>query len=711
MKKFNPLDHPICFSYPLRVVPSSWIEHVPFAMFLVDAVKPKLLVELGTALGVSYCAFCQAIKELGLETRGYAIDTFAGDSQTGYYTSDVLDELRRHHDPLYSSFSTIIQSTFDEALLHFEDGTIDLLHIDGFHTYDAVKHDFENWLPKMSAEGVMLFHDINVRERDFGAWRLWDELKAKYPHVDFAHEHGLGLLIVGRPPAGLSEFLSLKDTELIRAREFFYQLGLRLRNRVAKDEETHNLHTKIVELQNLLAQKDGQIGQKEREIGERLAQKEGEFSQRRAQRENEFAAEAAKTHAGWERIVKGHADQIVVLNQKVEALTKTLKEKEKALNKVSVELSDKSQQLIDLTRRQIVMTRDSLAVAARLRMKEKHAEQLNAQFVEQRYRLTAELDEQKRLNAELVETLQALDSNIKHLSGEIDDRDQLLQTVSQELTDRNDRLNKIENSVSGKLLKKYGKFKYRRLMPLYRIVHLAPRENGVNPEVQSDSPTATMEPSGSVDEEGQSESEGEAVAEQLVAPAAIPAAEIEPEWEDAPAEITLGVILPDDGLPSTDEINKFSSEFGNHHYLLLKTSDGVLQVLPGTNHPETSFESLPITHLYEPQDWRRRLSSDHLRNALLSLKHTGADFVIVSNTLTLLPIVAITSLQDAMVYSRSLGSSLAENNLSTKQAVGRVLRLVPATHETREVEFSELVPGAVVDYQTDQSVICLNREQ
>src|SRR5215212_2846221 len=100
--KFNPLDYPISLSKPLRnVPPSAWVEHSPFAMFLVDLLRPKLFVELGTHSGNSYCAFCQAIKSLNIDARAYAVDTWQGDPQAGYYDSEVLMDLRAHHDPLY----------------------------------------------------------------------------------------------------------------------------------------------------------------------------------------------------------------------------------------------------------------------------------------------------------------------------------------------------------------------------------------------------------------------------------------------------------------------------------------------------------------------------------------------------------------------------------------------------------------------------------
>jgi hypothetical protein len=155
---------------------------------------------------------------------------------TRFIRTRSLADLRAHHDHLYGNFSSLVKSTFDDALKHFFDGSMDLLHIDGYHIYDVVKHDFESSLPRMSSNGVALFHDINVREDDFGVWRFWEESKEKYPHFEFVHGHGLGVLAVGaEQPKNFRTLLEASFEDIVRIRSFFFNLGLRFN---AKDRES-----------------------------------------------------------------------------------------------------------------------------------------------------------------------------------------------------------------------------------------------------------------------------------------------------------------------------------------------------------------------------------------------------------------------------------------------------------------------------------------
>jgi hypothetical protein len=198
------------FMRPLRLAPSAWTGHVPFAAWLTAAIQPRVIVELGSHYGVSYAAFCQAAQLEGLATRCYAVDSWLGDSHSGLYGEDVYQSLHAFNEKHFASFSSLLRTSFDEATTHFPDASIDLLHIDGLHTYEAVKHDFETWLPKLSDRATVLFHDTNVRERDFGVWRYWAELSAAYPHFEFDHSAGLGVLQVGRKvPHELQPLLAL----------------------------------------------------------------------------------------------------------------------------------------------------------------------------------------------------------------------------------------------------------------------------------------------------------------------------------------------------------------------------------------------------------------------------------------------------------------------------------------------------------------------
>ena len=185
------------FMHPRWTPPSAWIQHIPFAFFIMAVMRPNKVVELGSYLGASFFAFCQAAKEFKIEgCECYAIDTWEGDEHAGYYGNDVYQMVVAAHDH-YKEFAYLLRMDFDKASKLDELDHIDLLHIDGLHTYEAVKNDFDTWLPKMSDEGVIMFHDVSEMKDDFGVWRLWDEISVRYPSFSFYHGHGLGVLLVG----------------------------------------------------------------------------------------------------------------------------------------------------------------------------------------------------------------------------------------------------------------------------------------------------------------------------------------------------------------------------------------------------------------------------------------------------------------------------------------------------------------------------------
>ena len=173
----------------------AWVGHTPFAYWLVAALKPKTLVELGTHGGGSYFSFCQSVIDNKLDTKTYAIDTWMGEKQAGFYSESLFKKVMDFNIEHFDNFSTLMKMTFDEALNEFDYNSVDLLHIDGFHSYEAVSNDFRTWYPKLSKEAIVLFHDTHEIKPGFGVHQFWDELKKEHREqcFEFKHSHGLGM--------------------------------------------------------------------------------------------------------------------------------------------------------------------------------------------------------------------------------------------------------------------------------------------------------------------------------------------------------------------------------------------------------------------------------------------------------------------------------------------------------------------------------------
>ncbi|WP_321783604.1 glycosyltransferase [Paraburkholderia sp. J94] len=204
---------------------SAWHEHAPFAFWLTAAIGPRVFVELGEHPGFSYLVFCQAVQRLQLSARCYAIDTWRGEAQAGLTNEAVLEALLRSHVARYEVFSRLIRARSDEARDGFEDGTIDLLHIDGHRGYEDVRAEYANWLPKLSSRAVVLFHNTLIQRDDSGVGRLWRELSERHAAFGFEHGQGLGVLCPTNVPAPLQALFDADEPARAAIRAAYARLG------------------------------------------------------------------------------------------------------------------------------------------------------------------------------------------------------------------------------------------------------------------------------------------------------------------------------------------------------------------------------------------------------------------------------------------------------------------------------------------------------
>ena len=203
----------------------------------------------------------------------------------------------------FSDFSLLIRSTFDTAVQQFSDKSIDLLHIDGRHFYDDVRHDFGSWRTKLSDRSVVIFHDINVREQNFGVWRLWEELKEVYPHFEFFHGHGLGVLGTGNAvPDSLASLFAASSVSRtsVSIRSGYARLGSAIGDRRSLTWLTGELrlvHSKLTQQLAAGEQLQSELAQ-QRTAGEQL---QSELAQQRTAGE-QLQSELAQQRTAGEQL-------------------------------------------------------------------------------------------------------------------------------------------------------------------------------------------------------------------------------------------------------------------------------------------------------------------------------------------------------------------------------------------------------------------------
>lgn len=188
----------IDFSYRNYNLTQVSSEIIDFSKFYKE-LNCKNILEIGSLYGGTFYVLCKLSK---LEGKKISIDYPAYDNQ-----EETMRQLKTQEKmKTFASDVHIIQgdshnqSTVDSLKKVLNGEELDFIFIDGDHSYDGVKMDFEMYSQFLKDGGYIAFHDINDTEFHRGlnchVAKFWNELK-DYKKIEFnSHSMYMGIGLI-----------------------------------------------------------------------------------------------------------------------------------------------------------------------------------------------------------------------------------------------------------------------------------------------------------------------------------------------------------------------------------------------------------------------------------------------------------------------------------------------------------------------------------
>ena len=182
------------------IKPMQYPEELVELAKIIYEKKPKTILEIGTARGGTLFLASQLADDNALVI---SIDLPDGMYGGGYPNWKI---------PLYKSFKKknqtieLIQGdSHSEEILNklksiLKEKKIDYLFIDGDHTYEGVKHDFETYTKLLNNHAIVAFHDIVTDRSEIPnhfVYEYWNEIKNNYKHKEFIKDKNQSKLGIG----------------------------------------------------------------------------------------------------------------------------------------------------------------------------------------------------------------------------------------------------------------------------------------------------------------------------------------------------------------------------------------------------------------------------------------------------------------------------------------------------------------------------------
>ena len=137
-------------------------EHRPLLQSLVYLNQAKTIVEIGVAEAKTTLFLCSGAAAFGGHVYGYDLwDTHGLNGQFQHWSSkEKCEEYLRQHNVVNYTLTKIDSKTQEfKDLIKAKHPVIDLAFIDGCHSYEGIKNDFDVIYPQLSETGIIVFHD------------------------------------------------------------------------------------------------------------------------------------------------------------------------------------------------------------------------------------------------------------------------------------------------------------------------------------------------------------------------------------------------------------------------------------------------------------------------------------------------------------------------------------------------------------------------
>lgn len=186
-------------SFDWRINPLQIPEEMTKLLEITKKHKPRYLLEIGTALGGTLFSFSRTANP---HATLISIDLPGGKFGGGYPIWRI--QYYKSFASKYQKIKLLRRSSHDMNTLnkiksYLNNAQLDMLFIDGDHTYKGVKQDFELYSPLVKKGGLVVFHDIALHPPETGVEvdRFWSEIKQKFSYQEIIKDPNQGSAGIG----------------------------------------------------------------------------------------------------------------------------------------------------------------------------------------------------------------------------------------------------------------------------------------------------------------------------------------------------------------------------------------------------------------------------------------------------------------------------------------------------------------------------------